>query len=71
MRNRIGRGSNVAENRKQNPKPPPDDAAQSKRFIEDAKQLEVEETGELFEKTFGVVTSSTPRADLPRPEDKV
>lgn len=57
----------MAENRRQNPKPPPDDEAQSKRFIEDAKQLEVDETGELFEKAFGVVASSTPKADLPRP----
>lgn len=59
----------MAENRKQSP-PPADDEAQSKRFIEDAKQLGVDETGESFEKAFGVVTSSTPRADLTRQKDE-
>jgi len=61
----------VDENRKQNQKSPPDDEAQSKRFIEEAKQLEVDETGESFKKAFGVVVSSTPKADLPRPKDEV
>jgi hypothetical protein len=60
----------VAEDQKQPLKLPPDDEAQSKRFIEDAKQLEVNESGELFEKAFGVVTSSAPSANLPRSSGK-
>lgn len=61
----------MVENRKQNQKSPLDDEAQSKRFIENAKQLEIDETGESFEKAFGVVAPSTPKADLPRPKDEV
>ena len=34
------------------PKPKPDDPAQSARFIEAAKALEVDETGEAFDKAF-------------------
>jgi hypothetical protein len=34
------------------PKPKPDDAVQSARFIEAAKRAEVDRTGEGFEKAF-------------------
>lgn len=36
-------------------KPIPDDAEQSKRFEEDAKRLEVDESGKSFERAIGVV----------------
>lgn len=52
------------------PKPEPDDKEQSQRFVEIARQLEVDETGELFEKAIGVVASSTPKVDLPHPKDE-
>ena len=58
----------MAENRKQNP--PLDDEAQSKRFIEVAKQLEVDKTGKLFENAVGVVVSSAPRAGPHRQESE-
>jgi hypothetical protein len=34
------------------PKPPPDDPVQSERFIEAAKELGTDETGEAFERLF-------------------
>ena len=68
MRSQKGKELSVAENRKQNS--PLDDEVQSKRFIEDAKQLGVDETGELFENAFGVVASSMPKADQSRPKDE-
>ena len=41
-----------------NPKPtpkPPDDAEQSKRFEETARELEADESGKAFERAVGVV----------------
>jgi hypothetical protein len=38
------------ESKRQNPKP--DDPEQSKRFIETARQLEADETGEAFRRAF-------------------
>lgn len=58
--------SSLAENRKLKPssKPAPDEA-QSKRFIEDAKPLEVDESGDAFKRAMGVVV---PSKDKPKPE---
>jgi hypothetical protein len=43
-------------------KPKPDDPEQSKRFIETAKALESDETGEAFERAFKkVVSTKTPK----------
>lgn len=69
MRNQTERGSSVAENRRPKPSPKlaPDDEAQSKRFIEDAKLLEVDETGDAFERAMGVVV---PPKEKPKPEKK-
>jgi hypothetical protein len=36
-------------------KPKPDDEAQSKRFVEDAKRLEVDERGKSFDRALGVI----------------
>ena len=33
-------------------KPPPDDKEQSRRFVETARELEADETGEAFERAF-------------------
>jgi hypothetical protein len=40
------------------PNPPPDDAEQAARFIETAKLLEADKTGEAFEQALGVVVPS-------------
>lgn len=49
---------------KAKPKPKPKakftDKAQSERFIEAARQLGIEETGEAFDKAFRKVTSPKP-----------
>lgn len=37
---------------KKQPKPPPDTKPQRKRFIEAARKIEVDETGEEFERAF-------------------
>lgn len=37
------------------PNPPPDDKDQAKRFIETAKALATDKTGNAFNKAFGVV----------------
>lgn len=37
------------------PKPKPDDKEQSQRFIETAKQLEVDESGKSFQKAFNSI----------------
>jgi hypothetical protein len=37
------------------PSPKPDDPEQSKRFEDDAKRLEVDESGKLFERAMGIV----------------
>lgn len=44
------------------PKPKPDDATQSARFIEAAKAAEVDETGEAFERAFKVIVPEKKRA---------
>lgn len=59
----------MAENRKKNPNKPSNDEAQSKRFIEDAKRLEVDETGALFQNAFDVVTSTTQGNSHPQSKD--
>lgn len=66
MRKQIGEAGSVAESKKHHPKLLPDDEAQSKRFIEDAKQLGLDETGKLFEKAIGAVTSTTTKTDTSR-----
>ncbi|HEV8015842.1 MAG TPA: hypothetical protein VGP48_09930 [Stellaceae bacterium] len=47
------------------PKPKPDDPAQSKRFIETAKAIGVDESPEAFERAFKKVT--TGRRDTAKP----
>lgn len=61
MKSTIGKEINVAENHKpkSSPNPIPDDVAQSHRFIEDAKSLEVDGTGKVFERAIGVVPLKT------------
>jgi hypothetical protein len=44
-----------------NAKPKPDDPAQSKRFIEAAKAVGVDEDPKAFERAFKAVTSSVKR----------
>lgn len=61
MRNQAGKESDVDEKRKKKSPLPPDDEAQSQRFIETAKQLEADETSNSFEDAFSIVASSTPR----------
>ena len=65
MKSITGKELSVAENQKLNPMP--DDEAQSRRFIEDAKLLEVDESGDAFERAMGVVT---PPINHPKPERK-
>jgi hypothetical protein len=48
------------------PNPKSDDPAQSKRFIEAARELETDETGEAFERVFKKVVP----AKQPRPQPK-
>jgi hypothetical protein len=70
MRNQTERGSSVAENRKQkpNPKSSPksglENEAQSKRFMEDAKLLDVDESGDAFERAMGVVVPPKHQAEI-------
>lgn len=40
------------------PKQEPDDKAQSERFIEKARELEADETGEAFDRALGKVLDS-------------
>jgi hypothetical protein len=44
------------------PKPPPkaDDKEQSKRFIEKAREIEADETGEAFERAIKKIVPRTP-----------
>lgn len=68
MKNLTERESNVAENRKPKLSPKqPDDDAQSRRFIEDAKLLEVDESGDAFERAMGVVA---PQKDTAKHDKK-
>jgi hypothetical protein len=49
------------------PAPKPDDPEQSKRFIEAARQIEADETGEAFRRAFEKIVPvkpATPKADL-------
>jgi len=39
------------------PKPKPDDKEQSQRFVDTARELEVDETGEAFNDAFSKATS--------------
>jgi hypothetical protein len=41
------------------PNPPPDDEDQAKRFIETAKQLESDESGQRFEAAFESTTTTS------------
>ena len=42
------------------PKPPPDDPEQSKRFIDAARDLSTDETGETFERAFRTIIGPAP-----------
>ena len=49
------------------PAPKPDDPDQSKRFIDAARQIEADETGEAFRRAFEKIVpvkSVAPKADL-------
>ena len=52
------------------PKPKADDKAQSKRFIEKARELEADESGEAFEREFTkIIPPKRPKKvkpDIPR-----
>ena len=62
--------SDVDEKLKEKPPLPPDDEAQPQRFIENAKQLEADETSKSFEDAFSFVASSTPKAGPSSRKDK-
>jgi hypothetical protein len=47
------------------PKPKPDDPAQSKRFIETAREAEAEESEEAAERAFKKVVSKRPAQRKP------
>lgn len=58
MRSPTGKELNVAENRK--PKTEPDDAEQSRRFVEAARDAEADESGNAFEKAFTSIAPGSP-----------
>ena len=43
------------------PNPPPDDPAQSKRFIDMAREVEADESKDALERAFEKVTSKPPK----------
>lgn len=43
------------------PKPPPDDPAQSKRFVETAKQVEADVAGNAFARAFKTIVPTKKR----------
>lgn len=45
------------------PNPPPDDPAQSKRFIDMAREVEAEGSKEEFERAFKTVAKEKPKGD--------
>lgn len=47
----------------------PKDAKQSKRFVDTARELEVDESGKAFERALGAVLP-TPKATRSRPSGK-
>jgi hypothetical protein len=51
-----------------NPKPEPDDAEQSARFIETARELEADKNAEQFEKAFDTILPQSPKK--PEQQDK-
>jgi hypothetical protein len=51
-------------------KPEPDDAEQSARFVETARQLESDESGQAFDGALGVVVPTKPAATPVRPSGK-
>jgi hypothetical protein len=53
------------EKPKPKPKPKFTDKAQSERFIETARQLGIEETGETFEKAFTKIVQNKSKAKFP------
>lgn len=52
------------------PKPKPDDPEQSKRFIEGAREAEVEEAPEAFERAFKKIVTSKPKVGRSRPSGR-
>jgi hypothetical protein len=48
------------------PKPKPDDPAQSKRFIDAAREYGTDETGKAFERVFEKVTVQLPKRNPSR-----
>jgi hypothetical protein len=42
------------------PKPPPDDPAQSKRFIDMAREVEADESKDALERAFEKIVTSKP-----------
>lgn len=47
------------------PTPPPDNPKQSENFIKKAREIEAEESGETFDRTFDKIV----RPNKPKPED--
>jgi hypothetical protein len=45
------------------PAPKPDDPEQSKRFIEAARQIEADETGEAFDRAFRKIVPRSRRSE--------
>ncbi len=49
----------------------PDDPEQSKRFVDTARAIEVNESGNLFARAFGTVVPLKAKAKRPKPKGKV
>jgi hypothetical protein len=52
------------------PAPPPDDPEQSKRFEEAARELDVDESGEAFERLLDTVLPKPPQPEDPKQTPK-
>lgn len=50
------------------PNPPPDDAEQAARFIKTAKLLELDKTGDAFEKALRIVTPEPIKTGTKKPQ---
>lgn len=52
------------------PRPKPDDEEQSKRFMEKARELGVDETGESFDRVLTSISHTKEVKDEPRHQEK-
>ena len=52
------------------PNPPPDDAAQTARFIEDAKLIDADKTGDAFSRALNAVVPVPAKGSTKKPKPK-